>query len=107
MTDGLNPEQVILDDLPGGADLNVPPDPFMHGPCRFNTANGYKEDCPNAAVLPGSACAGHLTLIAAANVNAGFDLMGRTKLATPTHARPKRDRAKAKAAAKSRARNRR
>lgn len=96
----------MTDDI-AGADLRVPPDPFQHGPCRFNKANGWKEDCPNAAVLKGSACAMHLMMVGSANLSAGYDTMGKVKLGTPVHGGAKRDRAKAKSASASRRRNRR
>ena len=86
------------------ADLNYPADPFAHGFCRWNTTNGQEQDCPNPAVFPGGSCAMHAAAIALANRKAGYDAMGKFKIkARKSH----RDKAKVRAANKSRARNRR
>lgn len=86
-------------------DLTWPPNPFNHGPCRFNVANGYAEDCPFPAVFEGGACASHVAVISVANMQAGYDPMGKVKL--PKKRTSTRNPAKRRAANASRRRNRR
>lgn len=101
-------EEPLEQNVGGTADLSFPPDPFNHGPCRVRTCTFGQDGGPAPAVFEGGLCAQHAATIGNLSVAAG--VQERLKRAAADH-RPSGQKAQAKAkrkaAAKSRGRNRR